>query len=53
MWYFIVCTKELVPFPKLNDENFILTLKGKKIRFVNFAQKRILEKTQFSSRCRK
>ena len=47
MWYCIVCTKELFPFSKLNDENLILTLKGKKIKFVNVAQKRILEKTQF------
>ena len=47
MWYCIVCTKELFPFSKLNDENLILTLKGKKIKFVNVAQKGILEKTQF------
>ena len=43
----IVCTKELFPFCKLDVENLILTLKGKKIKFVNVAQKRILEKTQF------
>ena len=47
MWYCIVCTKELFPFSKLNDENLILTLIGKKIKFVNLAQMRILEKTQF------
>ena len=47
MWYCIVCTKELFPYSKLNDENLILTLKGKKIKFVNVAQKRILGKTQF------
>ena len=47
MWYCIVCAKELFPFSKLNDENLILTLKGKKIKFVNVAQKGILEKTQF------
>ena len=43
----MVCTEELFPFSKLNNENLILTLKGKKIKFVNVAQKRILEKTQF------
>ena len=31
MWYCIVCTKELFPFSKLNDENLILTLKGKRL----------------------
>ena len=33
--YCIVCTKELFPFSKLNNENLILTLKGKNIKFVN------------------
>ena len=47
MWYCIVCTKELFPYSKLNDENLILTLKGKKIKFVNVAQKWILGKSQF------
>ena len=46
-WHYIVCTKRLFPFSKLNDENLILTLKDKKIKYVNVAQKRILEKTQF------
>ena len=46
-WYCIVCTEELFPFSKLNNENLILTLKDKKIKFVNVAQKRILEKTPF------
>ena len=32
---------------KLNYDNLILTLKGKMIKFVNVAQKPILEKTQF------
>ena len=39
MWYCIACTREPFPFSKLNDENLILTLKGKKIKFVNVAQK--------------
>ena len=30
-----VCTKELFPISKLNDENLIVTLKGKKIKSVN------------------
>ena len=47
MWYCIVCAKELFPFSKLNNENLILTLKGKNIKFVHVAQKQILEKTQF------
>ena len=46
-WYCIVCTKEIFPFSKPNEEILILTLKGKTIKFVNVAQKRILEKTQF------
>ena len=46
-WYYIVCAKELFPFSKLDDENLILAAKGKKIKFVNVTQKRILEKTQF------
>ena len=43
----MVCTKELITFSKLNGENLILTQKDKKIKFVNVAQKQILEKTQF------
>ena len=35
MWYCIACTREPFPFSKLNDENLILTLKGKKIKFVS------------------
>ena len=38
-WYCILCTKEPFPFSKLKDEYLILTLKGKKIKFVNVGSK--------------
>ena len=40
-------SKKRFPFSKVSDDNLILTLNGKNTEFVNVAQKRILEKTQF------
>ena len=47
LWYCIVISKKRFPFSKVSDDNLILTLNGKNTEFVNVAQKRILEKTQF------
>ena len=43
----MVISKKRFPFSKVSDDNLILTLNGKNTKFVNVAQKRILEKTQF------
>ena len=43
----MVCTKEFLPFSNLDDKNIISTVKGKKLKFVNVAEKRISNKTKF------
>ena len=35
----MVCTKEFLPFSNLNDKNLTLTLKKKKLKFTNVAEK--------------
>ena len=40
----MVCTKELLPFSNPDDKNLILTVKGKKMKFTNIAEKRISNK---------
>ena len=41
----MVCTKEFLHFSNLDDKNFILTAKGKNLKFTNVAKK-ISNKTQ-------
>ena len=42
----MVCTKEFLPFSNLDDKNLILTVKGKKKKFADVAEKRISNKTK-------
>ena len=42
----MVCTKEFLPFSNPDDKNLILTVKGKKMKFTNTAEKRISNKTK-------
>ena len=42
----MVCTKEFLPFSNLDDKNLILTVKGKKMKLTNVAEKRISNKTK-------
>ena len=42
----MVCTKEFLPFSNLDDKNLILTVKGKKLKFTNVAEKQISNKTK-------
>ena len=42
----MVCTKEFLPFSNLDDKNLILTVKGKKTKLTNVAEKRISNKTK-------
>ena len=44
-WFFMVCTKEFLTFSNLDDKNLILTVKGKKMKFTNVAEKRTSNKT--------
>ena len=46
-WFCMVCTKEFLPPSNLDDKNIISTVKGKKLKFVNVAEKRISNKTKF------
>ena len=40
-WFCIICSKEFLPFSNLNNEEFIYTMKGKKIKFTHVAEKQI------------
>ena len=45
-WFCMVCTTEFLPFSNFDDTNLILTVKGKKLKFTNLAEKRISNKTK-------
>ena len=49
-WFCMVCTKEFLPFFNLDDKNLILTVKGKKMKFTNVAEKRVSNKTKVLDR---
>ena len=40
-WFYMVCTIEFHPFTNFNDKNLMLTVKEKKLKFTNVAEKRI------------
>ena len=40
----MVCTKEFLPFSNPDDKIFILTVKGKQMKFNNVAEKRVSNK---------
>ena len=43
-WYCIICTKNFLLFSDLNDEEFLYTAKGKKLKFTHVAPKHISNK---------
>ena len=43
----IICAKEFLPFSNLSNEDFIHTLKGKNIKFIHVAKKKISNETEF------
>ena len=45
-WFGMVSTKEFLPFSNLDDKNFILTVKGKQMKFTNVAKKQVSNKTK-------
>ena len=46
-WFSMTCAKESHPFFNVDDKNLMLTVKGKKLKFTNLAEKQISNKTQF------
>ena len=46
-WYCIICTKDVLPFSNLNNEEFLYTVKGKKLKFTHVAPKHVSNKTAF------
>ena len=41
-WYSTVCTKDFLPFSKLNDEELIYTIKGKKkLKLIHLALRHV------------
>ena len=46
-WFCIICSKEFLPFSNLSNEEFIHTVKGKKIKFTHVAEKQRSSKIKF------
>ena len=46
-WYCVICTKVFLPFSNLNNEEFLYTVKGKKLKFTYLASKLVSNKTAF------
>ena len=46
-WYCIICTKDFLPFSNLNNEEFIYTVKSRKLKFIHVAPKHVSNKTVF------
>ena len=46
-WYYIICTKDFPPFSNLNNEEFLYTVKGKKLKFTHVAPKHVPNNTAF------
>ena len=44
-WLF--CTKDFLPFSNLNNEEFLYTVKSKKLKFTHVAPKHVSNKTAF------
>ena len=40
-WFSIICTKDFLPFSDLNNDEFIHTIKGKKIKFTHMTKKKL------------
>ena len=46
-WYCIICTTDFLPFSDLNNEEFLYTDRGKKLKFTHVAPKHVSNKTAF------
>ena len=41
-WFCIICTKDLLPFSDLNNDEFIHTIKGKKVKFTQVSFSKLI-----------
>ena len=46
-WFCIICTKEFLPFSNLNNDEFIHTVKGKKLKFTHVTKKKLPTEVEF------
>ena len=46
-WFCIICTKDFLPFSDLNNDEFIYTMKGKKVRFTHVSKKKLTTEASF------
>ena len=49
-WFCIICTKEFLPFSDLNNNEFIHTVKGKKLKFTHVNKKKLPAEVGFFSK---
>ena len=47
-WYSSVRTEDFLPFPKVNDEEFIYTIKGRNLKLTHLASRHVSNKTTFT-----
>ena len=46
-WFCIICTKDFLPFFDLNNDEFIHTVKGKKVKFTHVTKKKLTAEANF------
>ena len=46
-WFCIICTKDFLPFSDLNNDEFIHTVKGKKVKFTHVTKKKLTSEASF------
>ena len=46
-WFCIICTKGFLPFSDLNNDEFIHTIEGKKVKFTHMTKKKLTAEASF------
>ena len=46
-WFCITCTKDFLPFSDLNNDEFIHTIKGKKVKFTHVTKTKLTAEVSF------
>ena len=46
-WFWIICTKNVLPFSNLNNEDFLDTIKGKNIKLTHVTRNKMSHETEF------
>ena len=46
-WFCIICTKDFLPFSELNNDEFVHTIKDKKVKFTHVTKKKLTVEAGF------